>query len=676
MALKSNRTDGSDVIVAQDINQFHDLLTGAMADQPVALASSLTMGATAYLADGVTPTPVGVETGKEYDQGGMVYNVKAWGAKGDTQFVTDGAMSSGSAVLTSASAVFVAADVTKLITVPKAGALITPPAVAIVATDGGVGGTTLPTGSYTFVATWFTGYGETTVGSSSVVYSQTVANHIIVLTMPALPAKAGGFRIYCTVAPGTSSTFIGLVTSTGGTVFNYTTGLTAGNASVAPGANAASTTLVTTIASFQSAGQVTLTAANASGASVSSSFVNWGTDDTAKINLCITAAALTYGEIEIPPVPVGYMISDELTLPAQDTQIRGGGVRSLYGNTGTATAVTVNVPSIAPYLAGSVLIQTATGKDGFKSTKVGPTLNMRDIGIRFTNWFAGTGHGFNLVPPALFSAFDQGLYDSIWSGLKVFGHDGNHYAFNLLDPLYNIYHGLRGYGGGFISLAENSGAGVPCGNEVLTNPYGLVMVAGTSHGINQTGTQTMNGIIFTAWVRPQTWVQDVTALAAFSTLTPPTSAQYGLWSNDNVAIQSWITPDFETNVGSLARFPRGRGNFIGAGSYTPDLVWNTVQNNPISGTSYKNLLGTGTMYTYTATLNPTGGAAATVLAEISADNSGWAEVAKLSAPATGLVGQVQSMSFYIQSAMYFRITLTNATQQWTTFSRDLPVSAH
>lgn len=59
---------------------------------------------------------------------------------------------------------------------------------------------------------------------------------------------------------------------------------------------AASTTLVTTIASYQSPTQVTLAAANASGGSVSSALVFWGTDDTAAINNAVTAAT-TYAQL-------------------------------------------------------------------------------------------------------------------------------------------------------------------------------------------------------------------------------------------------------------------------------------------------------------------------------------------------------------------------------------------
>src|SRR5882724_9626089 len=58
-----------------------------------------------------------------YDSGGAVLNVRGlqYGAKGDLKTVKDGSMTSGSAILTSATANWVAGDVGKSITVDSAG---------------------------------------------------------------------------------------------------------------------------------------------------------------------------------------------------------------------------------------------------------------------------------------------------------------------------------------------------------------------------------------------------------------------------------------------------------------------------------------------------------------------------------------------------------------------------
>jgi hypothetical protein len=76
------------------------------------------------------------------------------------------------------------------------------------------------------------------------------------------------------------------------------------------------TTLVTTVASWQSATQITLTAANASGGAVSGAIVIWGTDDTAAIQAAVDAAenylaaGHTYAQVYFPPRP--YIVAGPL----------------------------------------------------------------------------------------------------------------------------------------------------------------------------------------------------------------------------------------------------------------------------------------------------------------------------------------------------------------------------
>jgi hypothetical protein len=69
-------------------------------------------------------TVTGVKTfnpGMFMDRGNQVFNVKAYGAKGDGRSVIDGAMTSGSTTLTSATASFTGLDVGKLIAISTAG---------------------------------------------------------------------------------------------------------------------------------------------------------------------------------------------------------------------------------------------------------------------------------------------------------------------------------------------------------------------------------------------------------------------------------------------------------------------------------------------------------------------------------------------------------------------------
>ncbi|MGW3144840.1 hypothetical protein ACWDG1_09195 [Streptomyces sp. NPDC001177] len=76
------------------------------------------------------------------------------------------------------------------------------------------------------------------------------------------------------------------------------------------------TTLVTTVASRQSATQITLSAANASGGAVSGALVIWGTDDTAAIQAAVDAAEAyltthTYAQVYFPPRP--YIVAGALS---------------------------------------------------------------------------------------------------------------------------------------------------------------------------------------------------------------------------------------------------------------------------------------------------------------------------------------------------------------------------
>jgi hypothetical protein len=76
------------------------------------------------------------------------------------------------------------------------------------------------------------------------------------------------------------------------------------------------TTLVTTVASRQSATQITLNAANTSGGAVSGAIVIWGTDDTPAIQAAVDAAEAylaaghSYAQVYFPPRP--YIIAGAL----------------------------------------------------------------------------------------------------------------------------------------------------------------------------------------------------------------------------------------------------------------------------------------------------------------------------------------------------------------------------
>ncbi|MEU6552109.1 hypothetical protein ABZ915_17760 [Streptomyces sp. NPDC046915] len=128
------------------------------------------------------------------------------------------------------------------------------------------------------------------------------------------------------------------------------------------------TTLVTTVASRQSATQITLTAANASGGAVSGAVVIWGTDDTSAIQAAVDAAEAylaaghTYAQVYVPPRP--YIVAGALnTSKSGNGQIVFGPyavagnkkILEFRGETDGAAAVR-HWQQTAPQFSGSCLI--------------------------------------------------------------------------------------------------------------------------------------------------------------------------------------------------------------------------------------------------------------------------------------------------------------------------------
>ena len=127
------------------------------------------------------------------------------------------------------------------------------------------------------------------------------------------------------------------------------------------------TTLVTTVASRQSATQITLNAANASGGALTGAVVIWGTDDTAAIQAAVNAAEAylashTYAQVYLPPRP--YIVAGALSsAKSGNGQIVFGPVATagnkkileFRGETDGAAAVRHWLQTV-PQFAGSCLI--------------------------------------------------------------------------------------------------------------------------------------------------------------------------------------------------------------------------------------------------------------------------------------------------------------------------------
>jgi Pectate lyase superfamily protein len=308
------------------------------------------------------------------------------------------------------------------------------------------------------------------------------------------------------------------------------------------------------VAGFQGGGgvgvstQVTglsYTAATAYGAKFDGS-----TDDTTAIQNAINATP-SGGTLTFPlgtaKITSALVISTSIT-------IQGSGVHCLNGSL-SVNFNTINLPCVAPYLSGTVLRQDTAATDVIQITGAGVSVKLNNFGMTFAtaNLFTNTGHGVNVNPPSYSGVQDNGVFNAHWWDLVVFGHDGNHYAYSLINPICSQFDHLQFYGGGGM-LIENNGQLSPAasyGNMQVNSLYGQLFQNGTAHGIYLQATSGFSGL--TVMVRPQVTSSDMTAV--FGTTTAPTSSQLTFKAD---ATCRWITlvgQDLETNVSSPTQWP-------------------------------------------------------------------------------------------------------------------------
>jgi hypothetical protein len=220
----------------------------------------------------------------------------------------------------------------------------------------------------------------------------------------------------------------------------------------------------------------------------------------------------------------------------------------------------INVPLGTPPLAGSVLCPSSNGSDAIDIVGTSLQVNISNVGILFQTVLAGTGDGIHYFP----SGTNQGLTNAYWQNVMVYGHDGNHYAFNIQNPIYGTFVQVVSFGGGGWNLM-GSGGSLNFGNMTFIQPYVQVIVGGSANGftITASSSQKLNLLTF---VRPQAIVNNISGVSPAGNL--PTSAQ-SIWSMDaNVRNVRTISPDFETNVGSSFS--------TGASGVGNDLDWNSL----------------------------------------------------------------------------------------------------
>jgi hypothetical protein len=202
----------------------------------------------------------------------------------------------------------------------------------------------------------------------------------------------------------------------------------------------------------------------------------------------------------------------------------------------------INVPIGSPVLVGSVLCPTSNGSDAIDITGSSYAVNIENLGILFQTAFSGTGDGINYTP-----ASTQGLSGSVWKHVEVYGQDGNHYAYNLANFIYDTFIEVNSYGGGGFKL-YGGGATGQFGNATFVEPYVNLLTGGTSHGYSISSLNSSQKLNLLLFLRPQANVNNTNGLSSGNL---PTSAQNAWYMDTNSTSIDVKCADWETNISGV-----------------------------------------------------------------------------------------------------------------------------
>ena len=305
-----------------------------------------------------------------------------------------------------------------------------------------------------------------------------------------------------------------------------------------------------------------------------------------------------------------YAIDQTLVI-SQPMKMTGAGVFPVCGSQASNSDAVSGFPIS---LLGTVILQTATDIDIINVNVTGQKVDLFDIGMEFNTKYVSTGHGISATPAAIGANYDNGLLHQVWERLIVWGHDGDHYGFQIINTLYGTHKSLRAFGGGGLHLITNSANGLEYGGLEDTGCFYAVAVAGTAHGIFLDAQNSILGGL--AFVRPQVGVGGY----GLTGVAEPTAAQYTHTYDGNLGSGlSYINADFEsgginTHIALFpgqARFFMDPGGYVSS-PYTQDSAGGTHHNfSPFMGSGDPNnqdlVLGTG-FSIYNLLNKPTGNA--------------------------------------------------------------------
>lgn len=269
------------------------------------------------------------------------------------------------------------------------------------------------------------------------------------------------------------------------------------------------------------------------------------TDDTAAIQAAHDA--MTDGNTLYLPRGT-YVLSSALNFTKNIT-VQGAGVHTLRQSLNNTSGW--SSPTLSPYFSGTVLKQTGTGANCINATGTAQSIHLRDFGIWFPSSLASTGDGIHAVPTGTYQTkLDHGCFDPHWSNVFVFGHDGNHYGFNIVNCEYGTFDHLRSYGGGGINF-ETQSTGGNYGNSTFVNPMISINNSGSAHGIHLKATQLggLGGVLnLLQFIGPQVIV----------TAGANRAAQYAFKADEDINFLSVVQPDFEPGGLALVSYAPGK----------------------------------------------------------------------------------------------------------------------
>lgn len=272
-------------------------------------------------------------------------------------------------------------------------------------------------------------------------------------------------------------------------------------------------------------------------------------DNTTNLQAAVNAAVGSGKRLYIPSGVYKYTPPLNILGPLH---IMGDGCQSLFGSLyQDAISNAINIPMVDPYFSGTVLRPSSNGKSAFVCSDAGVSVSGDNFGVSFQTPFVNTGHFLDYQPAnASNGKADMGLMGGVWRNVGLYGHDGDHYMFNLVNPLYNTFDSCKAFGGGFSHLH----ATVNGGNSAFFRCLSMVIVGGSAHGYmfsTKDNGQAMQLITMIG-------VQCITDGQPASTgIAPsaPTSAQSLLHCDVNCHQFGIVAPDFESTVGSFSVLP-------------------------------------------------------------------------------------------------------------------------